>query len=146
MTNERGFTLLEVLVATVIMAIAISGMLSALSGSTRNAARLSDYDRAAMLGRRKMDELLAERKLPRYVVLQGQWNSAATGGKLSGWRARSSPWEWSPDAGPGATMLERVELEVWWDDNGRRRTFTLEGFRRGLLTPADIAAGALLPK
>ena len=36
--RQRGFTLLEVLVATMVMAIAVSGLLGALSSSMRNAA------------------------------------------------------------------------------------------------------------
>ncbi len=141
--RERGFTLLEVLVATTIMAIAVAGVLSALSTSMRNASRLSDYDRAAMLARHKMDELLVDRKVPRFVVLEGAWDAAMTNGRSSGWRARVTPWELPPKPGPGAAMLERIELEVWWQDGDRRRTFTLDGFRRGRLTPADIASGAL---
>jgi general secretion pathway protein I len=124
--SQRGFTLLEVLVATVIMSIAIAGTLSALSGSMRNATRLSEYDRAAMLARRKMDELLLDRKLPRLVFIEGRWDPNTTGGRESGWRARVQPWEWSPTAGPGAAILERIELEVWWVDGERRRSFPLE--------------------
>jgi general secretion pathway protein I len=144
--SEQGFTLLEVLVASVIMAIAIAGVLSALSGSMRNASRLTDYDRAAMLGRRKMDELLVDRKLPRFVTLEGRWDPSLSAGRAAGWRARVQPWEMLPDPLAGSEVLERVELEVWWQDGARRRTFALEGFRRGILTPADIAAGAALPK
>jgi type II secretion system protein I len=41
--NRRGFTLLEVLVATVIMATAVIALLSNLSTSLNNAARLTDF-------------------------------------------------------------------------------------------------------
>jgi len=57
--KRAGFTLLEVLVATVIMGIAVAGLIAGLSQSVRNAARLSDYDRAAMLARTKMNESCA---------------------------------------------------------------------------------------
>jgi len=56
--QEDGFTLLEVLVATLVMAIAVAGLMSAISSSLRNAVRLTDHDRAVLLGRQKMDELL----------------------------------------------------------------------------------------
>jgi general secretion pathway protein I len=144
--GERGFTLLEVLVASVVMAIAVAGVLSALSTSMRNQARLTDYDRSAMLARRKMDELLSERKVPKFVVLEGQWDPVLTNNRQSGWRARVQPWEMLPNSGPGSPVVDRIELEVWWMDGERRRTFTLEGFRRGQLTESDIASGALLPK
>jgi general secretion pathway protein I len=140
--NQRGFTLLEVLVATTILAIAITGVLSALSTSMRNASSLTDHDRSAMLARRKMDEILADRKLPKFVTLEGDWDPSMTNGRRSGWSARIQPWEMLPDAGPGAPMLERIELQVWWEQAGRRKAFSLEGFRRGSLTPADVAAMA----
>jgi general secretion pathway protein I len=146
MKNQRGFTLLEVLVATTILAFAVTGALSALSTSMRNAARLTEYDRASLLARHKMDEILLDKKIPRYAQLEGAWDPAATNGRPMGWRAQVTPWEMPPGAGPGTLILERVQLEVWWDDRDRRRTFAVEGFRRAMLTPADIAAGALLPR
>jgi general secretion pathway protein I len=139
-SSERGFTLLEVLVASVIMAIAVAGVLSALSTSMRNEARLTDYDRSAMLARRKMDELLTERKLPRFVLLEGRWDPSLTNNRESGWRARIQPWEMLPNVGPGAQVLDRIELEVWWMEGERRKIFTLEGFRRGKLGESDAAA------
>ena len=146
MSKRRGFTLLEVLVATTLMAIAISGVLSALSSTMRNAARLTDYDRSAMLARRKMDELLLDRKVPKFVFLEGEWDPVMTNGRQSGWRARIMPWEIAPKSGPGSNMLERIELEVWWLEGERRRSLALEGFRRSMLTEADIAAGAVVPE
>ncbi len=128
--NKRGFTLLEVLVATLIMAIAVTGLLSALSTSLRTASRLTDYDRAVLLGRQKMDELLIADKLPKLTPFEGTWDQSVTGGAEMGWRARLSPFEKPPNAAPGTTFLERIQLEIWWMNGDQRRTFSLEGFRR----------------
>ena len=141
--NQRGFTLLEVLVATVILAIAVTGLMSALSGSMRNASRLTDYDRAAMLARRKMDEILEDKKLPKFVALEGEWDPNYTGGKRSGWRAQIQPWELLPNAGAGQLALDRVQLEIWWMDSDTRRTFQLEGYRRAMMTESDARGGAV---
>jgi len=140
--KNRGFTLLEVLVATVIMAVAITGLLSALTTSLRSAARLTDYDRAVLLGRQKMDELLIAEKLPKLTPFQGTWDAVVTGGQPMGWRARLTPFERAPNSGPGAPFLERIQLEIWWMTGERRRTFDLEGFRRSILTAEDVVGGA----
>lgn len=138
MSRRRGFTLLEVLVATTIMAIAVVGLLSALSASMRNAARLTDYDRAALVARRKMEELLIDQRLARFVVVEGAWNRAAAGVE-GGWRARITPFEAPRRVGAGSMVLDRVELEVWWMSGDRRRSFLLEGFRRGVLRREEAA-------
>ena len=50
MSARRGFTLLEVMVATTVMGIAVVTLMSGLSTSVRNASRLTDYDRVALAG------------------------------------------------------------------------------------------------
>jgi len=140
LSGQRGFTLLEVLVATVIMAVAITGLMSAISTSLRSAARLTDYDRAVMLGRQKMDELLIAAKLPKLTPFEGSWDETITGGPPISWRARLSPFEMPPNAGPGTAFLEHIQLEIWWMNQDQRRSFTLEGFRRSILRPEDMAA------
>jgi general secretion pathway protein I len=138
--RQHGFTLLEVLVATLIMSIAISGLLGALSATTRNAARLTDYDRATLLAKSKMDELLADQMIPRKVPMEGSFDPAQLGGVTAGWRAEVAPFETAPGAGAGMWALDRVQLEVWWMTGSptapTRHNFTLEGFRRSLLLGA----------
>jgi general secretion pathway protein I len=144
MRNQRGFTLLEMLVATTLMAIVVVGILSTLSTTTRNAAKLTDHDRAAMFARRKLDELLVDTKLPRAVPLEGMWDPTYTNGKQSGWRATILPFEWPPNPAPGIRILDRVAVEVWWmEQSGERRTFSIEGFRSGELKQRDLQMGLL---
>jgi general secretion pathway protein I len=136
--KERGFTLLEVLVATLIMGVAVVGLLSSISTSLRNAARVVDHDRVSLLARAQMDALLLNSNLPAFAVVQGDFDPALAGGRESGWRARVTPFE-MPNRGAGAWILERIELEVWWMAGGQRRTFTLDAFRRKQLRPDDLA-------
>lgn len=134
---RKGFTLLEVLVATLVMGIAISGILSGLAGATRNASRLTDYDRATLLARQKMDQLLVDRTAPRNQDLSGEFDPALTGKERTGWRARIAPFEAPPGGGPGVVGIDRVELEIWWMDGATRHSFSLEGFRRNRLQAGD---------
>lgn len=139
--RQKGFTLLEVLVATLIMGLAVVGLLSAISTSLHNAARLSDYDRVALLARAQMDALLLNRRLPPFSILHGTFDPALAGVMESGWRARLTPFEMPPNRAAGTYVLERVELEVWWMAGaGNRRTFTLDAFRRVRLRPDELAA------
>ncbi len=136
--RERGFTLLEVLIATLIMAIAVAGLMGAISTSLRNAARLTDHDRAVLLGHQKMDELLLATGLLKGVPFQGTWGPEATGGSDMGWLARLTPFEVPKGAGVGQVFIERVELEIWWMNGAQRRSFRLEGFHSAKLTKEDL--------
>ena len=120
--RERGFTLLEMLVATTIMGIAVIALLANISTSMRHAADLTEYDRAALVARRTMDELLLDPRLPKGAPFGGD-----------GWRAQLTWFEAPPNALPGTPVLERLELEIWWMSGEKRRTIALEGFRRATL-------------
>ena len=128
--HQRGFTLLEMIVATLIMSVAVVGLLASISGAARNAARLRDYDRVVQLGRLRMNDILADPAAP----LTGAFDPDLTGGIDAGWQAQIEPFEAPPTPGPGAIVLDHVRLEVWWLESDRRRTFTLEGLRRRVLT------------
>lgn len=134
-----GFTLLEVLVATAIMGVAIAGVMGGLAQSTRNAARLTQYDRATRLAQEKMNELLVDDSVSRKAPVEGLFPPSLTGGIPAGWRARISPFETaSGQVSPGAWVVDRIELEIWWMDGPTRRSFSLDGYRRGILRLEDL--------
>jgi general secretion pathway protein I len=138
--KERGFTLLEVMVATLIMGVAVVGLLSGISQSLRNAARVTDYDRAALLARSKMDDLLLNTALPHGTVIEGAFDPVFLGGREGGWRAKVSPFEMPPGPHPGAETLERIQLEIWWKAGGERRAFELEAYRTGGVQLEDMGS------
>jgi len=152
---QGGFTLLEVMVATTIMAIAVTALLGGLTQSLHNAARVQERERVTALAKQQMNEILLEPVLPHARELQGEWLPAMLGpGLRGGWRARVSPLmlvqpmmpmapvmpftrvrpELAPAPSPGP-VLDHIEFEAWWsaDDGRTRRTLTLEAFKRGTL-------------
>ena len=138
-SGQRGFTLLEMLVATTIMGIAVAGLMSGISSSTRNAARLRDYDRVVQLARLRMNSLLTDPRVPLNVPQEGLFDPAITGGLECGWRAQVSVAEQMPGAAAGDYVLDHVQLEIWWMSGGQRRTFPLESYRRRTLRTEDVA-------
>jgi type II secretion system protein I len=134
--KQSGFTLLEVMVATLVMGIAVVGVMSAISTSVHNVSRLTEYDRAVILARQKMDELILSRNGQPVVPADGQWEPAQTGMIPMGWHAVITPFEAPPNPRPPLTILERVQLEVWWMNGGQRKTFYLEGYRQNNLLGA----------
>ncbi len=125
MANRRaGFSLLEVIVATALTGLTVVGLLSLTSQSLANQARIQEYDRAAMLARTQMDELLTVDPPVLNQPLEGAFDDD------SGWEARITPVEVGYNARAGMSLLARVDLTIWWQSDGRRKTFPLEGYRR----------------
>ena len=139
MTGKRGFTLLEMIVASTVMAIAVVGLLSGIAGATRNAARLRDYDRVVQLARMQMDFLLVDRTAAGSG--SGSFDAQQTGGLAAGWRSRISPSQTPPIRMSGQPVLERIELEIWWMQGDQRRTFTLDAFRTRFLSANSSGPG-----
>jgi type II secretion system protein I len=137
-SGRHGFTLLEMLVASTIMAIAITGLLTTIAGATRNAARLRDYDRAVQLARLRMNELLADVTIPQGQTLSGAFDPQLTGGVPIQWEARLSTIEQPPLRMVGQPELERIELRISWNSGDQQRSFTLDAHRTRSLMQGDL--------
>ena len=126
------------LVSSTIMAVAIVGLLGAIAGATRNAARLRDYDRAVQLARLRMNQLLADAPPAKGQVLTGTFDPSLTGGVEAGWQARLTNVEMPPNPSFGQPSLERIELKIWWTSGQDQRSFTLDAYRTHILRPGDL--------
>lgn len=117
-----GFSLLEVLVAFVVLALTLSVMLRIFSGGLRNAALADDYSRAVLLAESRLAELSVQ---PQEGEARGEF-----GGKYR-WRSTIHPWV--DDAGttglgaqPLPVRLMEIEVRIaWGEDGGRVREIDL---------------------
>lgn len=136
--KRRGFTLLEMMAATLIMGIAVIGLMGEITASMRNASRVTERDRAALLARSKMDELLLDPQFPVNQPVDGALDPSLTGGVEGGWRATLTRFEMPPSPAPGQQSLDRMTLEIWWMAGSERRKFSLSGYRAHVLRPEDF--------
>jgi len=123
----RGFTLLEVLVAATIMAIAIGTLLASLNTSLANAARLSERDRATLEAKRLLDEILSDQTVPVGAMLNGMV-APEIGLPEGNWRAQVTRFE-AGRGGPGSRLLQRIAVEVTWISGRSPRKAVIEGYR-----------------
>ena len=135
MKGQRGFTLLEVMIATAIMAMGIVGALELFSGSLRLAGDAERQSHATVLARSLVDEEL--------------WRDVLEDGERSGTEDRFS---WSVATHPidrelvgrdedqgelhdvtGELGLWRIEAEVRWEAPAGQKSLVLETARIGQL-------------
>lgn len=124
---ERGFTLLEVLVAFAILAVSLGGLLMAFSDGLRTTDRSITISTATLQAQSLMDEV--GRAIP---VRQGEVTGVLEDGTR--WQVSVEPFE-TGEGGTAAVVrslfVYRVDVTVEWDAG---RSVTLTSLR---LTPDD---------
>ena len=137
MPRSRGFSLLEVLVAFVILALVATALFRLFSGGLTNASAAGDWSRALMLAETRL-ELAASTQPLRESTDRGVEDD----GRLQ-WEARVGPYI-GPDADPEADRtaetlpmrLYRVVVDVKFPgQNGGERTLSLATVKLGARNP-----------
>ncbi|MBC7469766.1 MAG: prepilin-type N-terminal cleavage/methylation domain-containing protein [Ramlibacter sp.] len=110
--RQSGFSLLELLVAFVIMAFSLGMLYQASGGTVRSLGDTEQHLRATVLAQSVLNA--------RDSVPEAGWNEAGESGGFT-WRVSSAPFR--TDVGdPRAPPLQQVDIVVGWNDRqGPRR-------------------------
>ena len=115
---QRGFSLLEVLVAFVILALVATALFRLFGGALGNAGVAEDASRAILLAQSRLDAARGELRAG---------SASGTEDERFAWSTRVEPWE-APDAAPASgglqqltpTQLYRISVEVRYPGAGGR--------------------------
>ena len=123
MKRQRGFTVLEALVAVMILGSAVAAISGVLSTSLRNIGRAEEYERVTLLARAQMNELLALPPWKDGNTWSGQWAGDYR------WKARAQAVPSARGAQDAAQLLVRMTLVGVWKTTRGEKTYTLETAR-----------------
>ena len=123
LTNDKGFSLLEVIVALLIMAGGFLAVVNLLSGSVRSVDLSSQYLKAVTLANSKMNELEIENF---YVDdKSGRFKNEEN----YRWDLFIEPYDSRLNDESSGIQLQKILLRIFWDDNGKRRNLELATVR-----------------
>jgi len=127
-TGQQGFTLMESLVAVMILGVALVTVMQLFAGGLRSARASADYTRAVFLAREKLEETILTSPLTE-TTLAGDLDPGQK------WECRITPITDETDTqttsqtqGPSPW---RVSCTIYWLANNRTKEYTLETVRLG---------------
>lgn len=141
--NQRGYTLIEVVVAFALLAFGMTLLLGSLTNATRQVRTANDFGRAALHAQSLLDQAGVGEALA-----VGQRDGELEDGRYR-WEMNVAPFR-DPTEPPktqgqilGAPQLLQLELTMRWGAGGPRETLRLQSLR--LITPTDINAAGVVP-
>ncbi|MFZ5637448.1 MAG: type II secretion system protein XpsI [Pseudomonadota bacterium] len=139
---QRGYTLIEVVVAFGLLAFGMSLLLGSLSNASKQVRASDEYGRAALHAQSLLDQAGVGEALS-----VGRRDGELDGGRYR-WEMAVAPYR-DPGAPPrqpqalGAPQLLQLDLTVQWGEGGPKQRLHVRSLR--LVTPTDVNAAGVVP-
>ena len=121
--NDQGFSLLEVVVALMIMAGGFLAVLNLFSGSVRSVDFSGQYLKAVTLANSKMNEL----EIQNFTLDDSSGNFKNE--ENYRWEVDISPYDSDLNNEESGIQLQKILLKVLWNDDGHTRNIELATLR-----------------
>ena len=136
--SQRGYSLLEIIVAFAVLALALSLLLGTLSGGTRQVRWAADSGRAVLHAQSLLDEVGVGE-----VLVPGRRDGDFDGGRYR-WVLDVAPYvdplrPPGQPADPYAPQLLQLRLEVSWGEGGPRERLQLDTLRLVQPDPSGLS-------
>ncbi|MDM8517990.1 type II secretion system protein [Desulfobacterales bacterium HSG16] len=116
--GQKGFTLLEILVAIVILGICLTSIMQLFSDGLRSAAMGGDYTRAVFHARSRMEEILLSTEF-KDEEIEGTFDDGYR------WQAKIRYVE--PEEGDRKSVhLFHITVSILWGEDRNNRVFDIE--------------------
>ena len=140
---QRGFSLLEVLVAIVLLGFSYAGILGALSQGLKLARQAADQENAAILAHSLLEET---RALPKANIADSDDRGEVFGGTRYAYKIEvfDVPYlgEPPPEKVQPPLELKRIVVDVHWGEGERQRHYQLDTFQTVAITPGTPGQAA----
>ena len=121
MNSQRGFTLIEVLVAAAVLGIAATAIFGLFSRSLTNLRTISDLHKYELATEEIMDRVLILGALPAEADVDGRIE------RLNArWNVKVTPWIPSKLDGNPPVAVMKVNVRVRWQGRSTERSVSLE--------------------
>lgn len=149
--HQRGFTLLEVLIAMVLVGTGIALAFTAVSSGTKLEAKMKEQEAAIRLARAKLDEALLH---PAHFGLAADDGEQNFAGKEFGYRLQARKMPLLSEAlqtrlSTQAGWVEEVSIEVFWGPKNLQQSYRLVTYRQSLSgtsnRPTELAPATQRP-
>ena len=128
--RSRGFSLLEVVAATLLLAIAFTALLKVAGGSIQLTRNADDHSQAAMWARTLLDTVDITTPLPPGQT-EGRFDENYR------WRLAVTPWSPSPSGQNVPVRVMKLDLDVIWGPSVHPRSAHFSTLR--VLGPAKTS-------
>lgn len=125
--KQQGFTLLEIMVAFVIMGLVVGTLLQLFGSAMRSVALADEYSFAVQVAESRMEAVGSEIKVEKNTV------SGQEEGTVYQWAVTMQPVELDEKQEEFSLSIEpyQVTVIVSWNSEGKQRQFTLTSLRFG---------------